>query len=138
MIKIFYGKQGSGKTKKIIDMANDWADSTHGASVYIDEDSRCMLDLHHGIRFTDSSSYDVSSPERFYGFLCGILSQNYDIDHLFIDSLPHIAGLECAGCMQPLFDTLKALAEKQNINLTLSVSGPDDAVPAYLKEYIAE
>ena len=86
MIKVIHGKKGSGKTKRIIDMTNASFDHQHGDVIFIDDDNRYMFDLRHEVRFVNAGEYGMVSPEMFYGFLCGIISQNSDISSIFIDA----------------------------------------------------
>ena len=74
MIELILGKKGSGKSKKIVEMANNLVSETDGDIVYIDDDSRCMYDLKHEIRFVNCSEYHVDDINMFYGFVCGIIS----------------------------------------------------------------
>ena len=91
MIQILAGEKGQGKTKKLIDMANEASKTVDGNVVFIDDDSRHMYDLHYGIRFVETSKYKICSYEVLIGFIYGILSQNGDIQKVFIDGLGNIA-----------------------------------------------
>ena len=86
MIQVIYGKKGSGKTKRLLDMANDALKVEHGDIVFVDDDKRYMYDLRHEIRFVDASEYSVKSADMFLGFLSGMLSQNFDVTAIFIDA----------------------------------------------------
>ena len=79
MIQVFCARRGSGKTKRLIELANHQQLEAKGDSVYIDDDSRPMLQLNRSIRFIDTMEYGVRDCSDFYGMLCGIISSNYDI-----------------------------------------------------------
>lgn len=79
MIQIIAGKKGSGKTKRIIDMTNEKVKDSQHDVVFIDDDNRYMLDIDHKARFINASEYKILTPEMFLGFLCGMLSQNFDV-----------------------------------------------------------
>ena len=81
MVRVIYGKKGSGKTKKIIDLANEAVKASTGELVFIDDDNRYMYDLRHEVRFVNATEYNVTSPETFMGFLCGILAGNGRVLH---------------------------------------------------------
>ena len=49
MIQVFCARRGSGKTKRLIELANHQQISAKGDAVYIDDDSRPMLQLARGI-----------------------------------------------------------------------------------------
>ena len=83
MIQVFCARRGSGKTKRLIELANHQQVSAKGDAVYIDDDSRPMLQLARGIRFVDTNEYKVDDCQSFYGMLCGIISSNYDIENIY-------------------------------------------------------
>ena len=94
MIQVIAGKKGSGKTKRIIDMANlATRDSQHDI-VFIDDDARYMLELRHEARFVNASEYDLSSIEMFMGLLYGIVSQNFDVGLICIDAFKKLIKCE--------------------------------------------
>ena len=73
MIKVIFGETGAGKTKRIIDIANETLKTANGSIVFIDNDSQYMFGLKHDIRFVDASEYHIDSPKMFFGFVSGIL-----------------------------------------------------------------
>lgn len=137
MIRIIYGKKGSGKTKKIIDAANEAVKSSTGELVFIDDDSRYMYDLRHEIRFVNATEYDVSSPDTFMGFICGILAGNYDMKQLFIDGFLRLVKSEMAD-LEPFFVKLEDITHRHGVDVVISASAKDDTVPEFLKKYIVD
>ena len=135
MIRIIYGKKGSGKTKKIIDAANEAVKSSTGELVFIDDDNRYMYDLRHEIRFVNATEYDVSSPDTFMGFICGILAGNYDMKQLFIDGFLRLVKSEMAD-LEPFFVKLEDITHRHGVDVVISATAKDDAVPEFLKKYI--
>mgnify|MGYP001856734045 FL=1 len=137
MIRIIYGKKGSGKTKKIIDAANEAVKSSTGELVFIDADNRYMYDLRHEIRFVNATEYDVSSPDTFMGFICGILAGNYDMKQLFIDGFLRLVKSEMAD-LEPFFVKLEDITHRHGVDVVISASAKDDTVPEFLKKYIVD
>ena len=137
MIRIIYGKKGSGKTKKIIDAANEAVKSSTGELVFIDDDNRYMHDLRHEIRFVNATEYDVSSPDTFMGFICGILAGNYDMKQLFIDGFLRLVKSEMAD-LEPFFVKLEDITHRHGVDVVISASAKDDTVPEFLKKYIVD
>ena len=135
MIKVIFGKKGSGKTKRIIDMANDAVACQNGDIVFVDDDNRYMFDLRHEIRFINACEYGISSPKMFTGFIAGLIASNYDISLLFIDGFLRITNADL-GLLAPFFAALAALAQKGRLDIILSISGDPDEAPGFLKEYI--
>ena len=137
MIRIIYGKKGSGKTKKIIDAANEAVKSSTGELVFIDDDNRYMYDLRHEIRFVNATEYDVSSPDTFMGFICGILAGNYDMKQLFIDGFLRLVKSEMAD-LEPFFVKLEDITHRHGVDVVISASAKADTVPEFLKKYIVD
>ena len=94
MIQAIYGKKGSGKTKRLLDMANDALKVEHGDIVFIDDDKRYMYDLRHEVRFVDASEYGVKSADMFLGFISGMLAQNFDVTAIFIDAFMKLVNTD--------------------------------------------
>ncbi|NLJ65301.1 MAG: ATP-binding protein [Christensenellaceae bacterium] len=134
MIQVIHGKKGSGKTKRIIDMTNAAFDKQHGDIVFIDDDNRYMFDLRHEVRFVNAGEYGMVGPEMFYGFLCGVLSQNSDISSIFIDAFLRLVNVQ-PNETEWFFSHLKQLAEKHDVKFILSVSCDDSEAPDYIKQY---
>ena len=137
MIRIIYGKKGSGKTKKTIDAANEAVKVSTGELVFIDDDNRYMYDLRHEIRFVNATEYDVTSPETFMGFICGILAGNYDMKQLFIDGFLRLVKSDMAD-LEAFFVKLEEITHRHGVDVVISASAKDDEVPEFLKKYIQE
>jgi hypothetical protein len=135
MIKVFYGEKGMGKSKMMVNMANEHADLRKGDVVFVDDSNDLMYKLKHQIRFTDISVYPVNGAEQFFAFICGIVSQDYDIESIFIDGLTYIVKEDIMS-LEGFFQKLKDLAEKYNVNFVLSINGKAENTPAFLKEYL--
>ena len=134
MIQVIHGKKGSGKTKRILDMANAAIKEHTGDVIFVDDDNRYMFDLRHEVRFVNAGEYGSDSPELFFGFLCGMLAQNFDISVIFVDAFLKLVktGVENT---EVFFSRLAALSEKHNVQFVLSVSCDDSAAPDFIKKY---
>lgn len=136
MIQVIYGRRGLGKTKRMIEMANSALSQVKGDIVFIDDDSRCMLDLKHSIRYINAGEFKVTTPCLFSGFLCGILAQDYDIEQIFMDGFPDLVGLNNVDDLKSFFAQLEEISKRQEITITLSVSGDPDHVPEFIAPYM--
>ena len=136
MIQVIYGKKGSGKTKKIIDMANDAVRSCKGDLVFIDDDNRYMFDVSREVRFVNATEYGISNPEMFMGFVCGMLAGNYDMEQLFVDGFLRLVKCDLNE-MGDFFAKLEKLAKEHGVEMVFSISAKDDAeAPEFLKPYL--
>jgi len=134
MIHVIYGKKGSGKSKRLLDMANAEVANATGNIVYLDDNNRCMYDLKHQIRFINTSDYSIDTIDQLYGFVCGILSRDFDISSVYIDGLKKlIRREENKDNLEHLMKQLEKVFG--DINAYIVISGSEDA-PEYLKKYI--
>ncbi len=137
MIQIVHGKKGSGKTKRILDMANEAIKTSKGSVIFIDDDTRYMFDLRHEVRFIDASEYGSDSPEMFFGFLCGLLAQNYDISMIFVDAFMKLVKTDIEKT-EVFFTRLAELGQRHNVEFVLSVSVDDSVAPEFVKKYFIQ
>ena len=135
MIKCIAGLKGSGKTKQLIQMVNETVEKEHGSVICIEQSPKLTYDINHHCRLIDTSDYEIAGFEGFYGFLCGLYSQNYDITAIFVDSLYKITGSDSAAA-EVFFAKLDKLAEKTGIQFTITISVEADALPEGLKKYL--
>lgn len=136
MIQILAGEKGQGKTKRLIEMANEASKTIDGNVVFIDDDNRHMYDLHYGIRFVETSMYKICDYEVFIGFIYGILSQNGDIQKIFVDGLNNIIKSLNSEDVENLCEILNRISNDYNVDFTLIYSAPLTAVPDQVRKYI--
>jgi hypothetical protein len=136
MIKVIYGEKGMGKTKILIDTANKIAQEAKGDVVFIDDSTQLMYDLKHKVRFVNVSEFPPMGSEGFFGFICGILSQNYDIEGIFIDGLNYITKKKAAD-LELFFKNLHEIVEKVNIDFYITINGVNEELPVFLEQYTA-
>ena len=135
MIQVVAGKKGSGKTKRIIDMANlATKDSKHDI-VFIDDDNRYMFDLRHEVRFINASEYDIANDQMFMGMLCGIVAQNFDLGLICIDAFKKLIKNEL-NTTEWFFQRLEAISQKHDVNFALSISADENELPEFIKKYV--
>ena len=97
MIQVIAGRKGSGKTKRIIDMANKASQDSKHDIVFIDDDNRYMFDLRHEVRFINASEYDLTNDQMFIGFLTGVVAQNFDVGLILIDAFMKLIKQDLAN-----------------------------------------
>ena len=135
MLKIIYAKRGSGKTKEMIRRANTDVDNLKGNIVFLDKDSHCMLDLHHDVRYINTKEYGDITLEYILGFFGGVMASNYDIEKVYIDG---IASLFEEDELKTLVETIAKVANKVQVQVTMTVSGSKNEMPEFIKQYVEE
>lgn len=135
MVSIIAGKRGTGKTKRIIKMANESLQSANGDIIFIDDDKRHMLELNHDLRFLSMDEYPIATPEEFFGFLCGIASNNFDIEKIYVDGLFKIIKLEMDQ-IPNYVDRLKSVAETYDLDFVMTITCDETLLPEQLKSHL--
>ena len=136
MIRVIMGKKGTGKTKQMIDMINEAVQSEHGNVVCIEKGSKLTFDIHYQIRLVDSSEYDVANFTALKGFISGLHAGNYDITHIFIDSLTKIVASEATDhAVEDFLDWLNSFSETNNIKFTVTISADASLATDGVKKY---
>ena len=135
MIRVIVGKKGSGKTKQVIEMINSAVDTEHGNVVCIEKGEKLMLDISHKIRLVEASEYDIADYTAMKGFISGLYAGNYDITHIFIDSLTKIIGAEVNFETEKFLDWLNNFSQKNGIKFTITISDEESLVSEGIKKY---
>ncbi len=135
MVELLIGKKGTGKTKVLIENVNNAASVANGNVVFVSNDSsRNMYDIKSKVRMYDTSEFEIASWEEFLGFICGIISGNFDITNIFVDGTLKIVKHSMDGFEQFL-ERVEEISKKFNISIVMSVSIDVDEAPDYIKKY---
>ena len=135
MIQIIAGKKGKGKTKHLLDKVNAEVKEVHGNIVYLDKSSKHMYELNNKVRLIDTSEFGLSSSDGFIGFICGIISQDHDLEQMYLDSFLKLACLEGAD-IEETYKTLESISEKYHVKFVLSISMNAADLPECAKESV--
>jgi len=130
------GLKGEGKTRRLIDMANNEAKTADGNLVFVDDDKRHIHDLHRDIRFVETGRGLVSSCREFTGFLLGILSQNSDIQHIYVDGLNNIVEEVSNDSLLRLWARLENIAKVDDVNFTITINMDKESLPDEIKAVV--
>lgn len=135
MVQLIVGRKGKGKTKQLLDKVNKEIKVASGNIVYLDKSSKNMYELNNKIRLINVSDYMISDCDEFIGFICGIISQDHDLEQMYLDSFlvnAHLEGQDVA----PAIEKLEKIGEKFNVNFVISASLDESEVPENLKSKI--
>lgn len=136
MIKLIAGGKGEGKTKRLIQLANDSIKTTDGHIVFIDDDKRHIYDLHYDIRFVETIDYPLSNYREFIGFVCGILSQDNDIVEIFVDGLTNLIKTFDNDALLKLVAKLERISESHGVNFIMSINCNPNDLPDETKKLL--
>ena len=135
MIQVIAGDKGSGKTKKMISLANECVTDSKGHVIFLSNTSEAMYELNSSIRLINTSEFPISSVDSLVGFIYGIISEDYDVEYAYIDNINCIGKEE--SIMLKFVESLKAISEKYKIKFVLGVKAEKRILPNLEIEYIA-
>ena len=136
MIQLIVGKKGKGKTKHLLAKVNDAIKGAKGNIVYLDKSSKHMYELNNKVRLINVMDYPIDNCDEFLGFLCGIVSQDHDLEEMYLDSFLTIAFTETDDEIQHAIEKLDIISEKYNVKFILSVSRDESRLPECAKAKI--
>lgn len=137
MVTLIIGKKGSGKTKKLIQLANEAVARSNGNVVVIDKGAKLTYDVTHKARLIDTDLYGVKGYDMLYGFIAGICAGNYDVTDIFVDSTFKICTEGVAG-IEAFVTKLNDLEKESEAKITLLVSAGEEALPEELSAVCEE
>ena len=135
MVQLIVGNKGKGKTKHLLEKVNLQVKETKGNIVYLDKSTKHMYELNNKVRLIDVSQYMITNHDEFVGFICGIVSQDHDLEQMFLDSFLKIACLENED-ITPVIEKLEKISQNYGIDFVLSVSMDESVLPEALKSKI--
>ncbi len=136
MIEIIAGEKGKGKTKELLAKVNHSVAAASGNIVYLDKSQKHMYELNNKVRLINVMDYPIDNCDEFLGFLCGIVSQDNDLEEMYLDSFLTIAFIETDDEIQHAIEKLDIISEKYNVKFILSVSRDESKLPECAKAKI--
>lgn len=121
MVELIVGKEGKGKTKQLLGRVNEEIKTASGNIVFLDRNDKHMFELNNKVRLVNVADYEFENSSEFIGFVCGILSQDHDIEKIYIDAILKVAKLEKDN-LTAVVKRLEALSTKFDVNFTASVT----------------
>ena len=116
-----------------MDKANAVIKEAEGSIVYLDKSSKHMYELNNKIRLINVKGFDITDSSGFIGFICGIISQDHDLEIMFLDSFLKLACLEGQDISETIAE-LEAIGQKFHVTFVLSVSMDADELPENAKK----
>lgn len=132
MIKLFIGSKGSGKTKTLIELTNNAAQTSNGSVVCIEKGDKLKHEITYKARLIDTDAYAVCDADALYGFIAGILASNNDITDIFVDSSLKICGNDVVA-FEKMLPKLESISN--NVNIVMSSSIAVEDAPEGIKKY---
>ena len=135
MVQLIVGKKGKGKTKQLLDKVNSEVKDISGSIVYLDKSTKHMYELNNKVRLIYVSRYMIENADEFLGFVCGIISQDHDLEQMYFDSFLKIAVLEGKD-ISAVIEKLDKMSDFFQVDFILSVSMDESELPEAVKDKI--
>lgn len=137
MVKFILGAKGSGKTKWLIDNANKDMLEGNGNIAFVDVDDNHIFSLNYNVRLINAMEFNVLNVQSFYGFLCGIMAMDYDLEKIYVDGIYKVMNLELKDIVY-LIDSLNKIASKYEVEFYINIDYTMDKIPENLRSYCYE
>ena len=141
MIQFIIGEKGKGKTKVLLEKANREVKEATGNVVYLDKNTQHMFELNNKIRLIDVTNYPLTDADEFIGFICGIISQDHDLEKVYLDSFLRIAkfegrDLDVESAVVPVLAQLASISTQFSVDFIISISLTREQLPSEYHDMI--
>ncbi len=138
MVQLIVGEKGKGKTKILLERANAQIKTVSGNIVYIDKSKQHMYELNNRIRLIDITGYKLDNTDQFLGFVSGIVSQDNDLEQVYLDSFLTIAAVSDTQNVALALDKINAVSEAFSVDFVISISVLPEDLPEKYQSAIIE
>ena len=137
MVKLMMGLKGSGKTKQLIELVRKADKEEPGDVVFVEKGTKLTYDIPHTVRLIDASQYQFENGYDFFkGFISGMHSANYDITHIFIDSVLKIIGIDVDERAEEFLKWCEDFSVRENVKFTLTISADISKATDGIRKYL--
>lgn len=136
MIQLIVGEKGKGKTKHLLDKVNTAVKTANGNIVYLDKNVKHMYELKNKIRLINVSEYPISSSDEFVGFICGIVSQDHDLEQMYLDSFLVLGNIPTHDDIEPVLNKLEKISQLFDVDFVISMSVDESELSDNLKSKV--
>ena len=136
MVQLIIGNKGRGKTRYLLEKVNSEVKDTLGNICYLDKSAKHMFELNNRVRLINVSDFAIENTDQFIGFICGIISQDHDLEQMYFDSFLKIARLEGQDITATI-TRIQKISDMFDVNFIISIALDETDVPEELKELIA-
>lgn len=128
MVNLILGKSGSGKTKHLIDNANEEKSRGNGNIVFIATDDSHIFSLDYAVRLINAKNFNIENVDNLYGFIAGIVSRDYDIEKIYLDGIYEIIDLDNDN-LKELIDKFNRLCKESEVEIFIGLDLEEDKLP---------
>lgn len=135
MVEAIVGMKGSGKTPIMLQEIAVEAEATTNNIVFIEYGRRLDRLISHKVRLIDITEYPVRGYDGLLAFIAGLNAEDYDITHIYIDSISNIVGNHDTDGLTRFFADVERLAKQVECRITLTISSELNDLPESIRKY---
>jgi len=135
MVRIIMGLKGAGKTKQLIELVQRACEDEQGDVVCIERSTKLRYDIPHKVRLIDASQVGFDGYDFLKGYISGLYSANYDITHIFMDSILRIIGEDFDDRLEDFVKWCEEFGKREDVKFTISVSADIALANDKIKSY---
>ena len=135
MVKFITGEKGSGKTKWLIDRANTEYNSGNGNIAFLDVDDDHIFSLDYNVRLINLSEYHLEYLDSLYGFICGMMSMDYDLEQIYVDSFYKMVDMNDDEELVRIYKDLERISTEREVEIYINIDRTVDEMPSELQEH---
>ena len=128
MVKFILGAKGAGKTKWLIDQANNDIKDGNGNIAFVEVDDDHIFSLDYNVRLINADDYRLQNIESFYGFLCGLMAMDYDLQKIYVDGVYKVVKLNIEE-LEFLFNKLSKIKDVEGREIFINVDYVMEEIP---------
>ena len=132
MVKFILGAKGIGKTRWLVENANKDMKEGNGNIAFIDVDDDHIFTLNYNVRLINAMEFNILNVESFYGFLCGVVGMDYDLEKVYVDSIYKVIDFKMAD-LEKLVKDLTAVGEKFETEFYINLENSIEEIPEELR-----
>lgn len=136
MVKLIVGHKGSGKTRRLVEDLNKQAENPDNNIICIARGDRLNEFVKYHIRMIDIEEYPVSSYDELLAFIAGMDAKDFDITHIYIDSIAKVVNVDDEEGLARFLAALEGFSEEKNFEVEIMYSCDADTLPESIKKYV--
>ncbi len=139
MVKLIVGEKGTGKTKRLVNDLNEMAQISENNVICIQNGDRLNNYIDTSIRLVNIEEYPVSNYSELIAFIAGINAKDYDLTHVYIDSIGKVVnGVDDQNELAKFLAALEGLGEQHHFDVEIMYSHAADDLTEELQKYVFE
>jgi hypothetical protein len=135
MIKVIAGAKGTGKTAQLVDDINEQAVQENNNIVCIERGNRLDRLLKYKIRKIDIDEYPIIGYDQLLSFIAGISAKDYDLTHVYIDSIFKVAKDESLSDFSEFLKKLEVFLNGNPLAVTIVCSSDSATLPEEIQRF---